>query len=73
MKSLNEDEIENRMNLIIQLFSFLSEKDRFFQDYEKKFAKRLINGTSLSLDHEIKMISKLKVTRKIMIINDNTL
>lgn len=58
---MNEEEIENRMNSIIQLFSYLSEKDRFIQDYEKKFGKRLINGTFLSLDHESKMISKLKV------------
>jgi hypothetical protein len=61
IKSLTDDEIENRMNLIIQLFSYLAEKDRFIQDYEKKFGKRLINGTFLSLDHENKMISKLKV------------
>ena len=61
MKLLSEEEVDKKINLLITLFSYLNERDIFFQHYEKYFAKRLLNLTSTSLDYENKMLSRLKV------------
>lgn len=61
MKSLKDEEVDKKIAIIIQLFTYIYERDVFFQQYEKSFIKRIINSTSLSMEYESKIISKLKV------------
>ena len=64
LKLLSEEEVDKKINSLITIFSYLNERDIFFQHYEKYFAKRLLNLTSTSLDYENKMLSRLKVFLK---------
>lgn len=61
MKLLDEEEVDRKINLLITLFSYLTERDVFFQHYEKYFAKRFLNSTSTSMEYENKILSRLKV------------
>lgn len=61
MKSMKEEQVDQKINLIAILFSYLNERDYFFQAYEKYFGKRLLDLTSTSMDYENKILSRLKV------------
>ena len=60
-EKLTETAVEERLDQIVQLFSYLSDKDLFGEIYRNQLAKRLLTQRSTSDDAEKKMISKLKV------------
>ena len=59
-KGKSEEEVEIMLNEIIDLFKFLNTKLVFQIDANKKLSDRLIKDTSISINHEKKLISKLK-------------
>jgi len=60
--TINEDEIEPKLDNVIILFKYLDDKDIFQKFYSKILAKRLIYGTSVSEELEENMINKLKLS-----------
>ncbi len=60
-EKLSETEVEESLEKVVQLFSYLTEKDRFVEIYRNQLAKRLLNQRSASPDTEKIMISKLKM------------
>jgi cullin 1 len=60
-EKLGEDEIEQSLDRIVQLFSYLTDKDVFAEIYRNQLAKRLLSQRSTSDDSEKLMIAKLKV------------
>lgn len=60
-EKLSEMEVEQSLDRIVQLFSFLTDKDLFAEIYRNQLAKRLLNQRSASDDAEKLMIAKLKV------------
>ncbi len=60
-EKLNEAEVEDNLEKIVQLFSYLTEKDVFVEIYRNQLAKRLLNQRSISTDSEKVMIAKLKM------------
>lgn len=60
-EKLSEAEVEQSLDRIVQLFSFLTDKDMFAEIYRNQLAKRLLNQRSASDDAEKQMIAKLKV------------
>lgn len=58
---LEEEQIEERLEKVVQLFSFLQDKDMFNEYYRKALAKRLLNDKSASDELERSLISKLKL------------
>lgn len=60
-EKLSEAEVEQSLERIVQLFSYLSDKDMFAEFYRNQLAKRLLNQRSTSDDAEKMMIAKLKV------------
>lgn len=61
LKGKSDIEIEEALDKSVVLFRFISEKDVFETYYKAHFAKRLLNGKSLSDDIERSMIAKLKM------------
>lgn len=61
MEKLSEPQVEENLDKIVQLFSYLTDKDLFAEIYRNQLAKRLLNQRSRSEDAEKLMISKLKV------------
>ena len=59
-KGKSEEEVENMLNEIIGLFKCLNTKLVFQIEANKKMSDRLIKGSSVSTNHEKKLISKLK-------------
>ena len=59
-KGKSEEEVENILNEIINLFKFLNTKLVFQIDANKKLSDRLIKDSSISINYEKKLISKLK-------------
>ena len=59
-KGKSDDEIEKSLNEIIGLFKCLNTKLVFQIEANKKMSDRLIKGSSVSTNHEKKLISKLK-------------
>eukprot|EP00634_Sargassococcus_sp_CCMP2135_P009527 CAMPEP_0198646412 /NCGR_PEP_ID=MMETSP1467-20131203/1887_1 /TAXON_ID=1462469 /ORGANISM="unid. sp., Strain CCMP2135" /LENGTH=771 /DNA_ID=CAMNT_0044381951 /DNA_START=52 /DNA_END=2367 /DNA_ORIENTATION=+ len=57
---LAEEEIENALDQIVQLFLFLSDKDLFAEYYRVYLANRLLSKKATSIHLEKSMISKLK-------------
>jgi len=57
---LAEEEIENALDQIVQLFLFLSDKDLFAEYYRTYLASRLLSKKATSIHLEKSMISKLK-------------
>ena len=55
-----EDDVENHLDNIINIFKYLEDKDIYQKFYSKYLAKRLISGKIISEDAENSMISKLK-------------
>lgn len=60
-EKLSESEVEDNLDKIVQLFSYLSDKDLFAEIYRNQLAKRLLNQRSTSDDTEKLMIAKLKI------------
>lgn len=60
-EKLSETEVEENLEKIVQLFSYLTDKDLFAEIYRNQLAKRLLNQRSTSEDAEKLMIAKLKV------------
>lgn len=60
-EKLSEAEVEDNLEKLVQLFSYLTEKDLFADIYRNQLAKRLLNQRSASNDSEKVMISKLKM------------
>lgn len=60
-EKLSEVEVEQNLDRIVQLFSYLTEKDMFAEIYRNQLAKRLLNQRSASDDSEKVMIAKLKM------------
>lgn len=60
-EKLNETQIEEYLEKIVQLFSYLTDKDLFSEIYRNQLAKRLLNQRSASDDAERLMIQKLKL------------
>lgn len=55
-----EADNDQRLDKLVRLFGFLSEKDKFSEFYRRLLAKRLLMGRSESEDTERTVISKLK-------------
>jgi len=60
-EKLSDAEVEDNLDRIVQLFSYLSDKDLFAEIYRNQLAKRLLNQRSASDDAEKVMIAKLKM------------
>lgn len=60
IKGMREDEIDARLDDVITIFRFISDKDIFENLYKEHLAKRLLQSRSLSDDAERLMITKLK-------------
>jgi cullin 1 len=60
-EKLSETEVEESLDRIVQLFSYLTDKDMFAEIYRNQLAKRLLNQRSTSDDAEKLMIAKLKM------------
>jgi len=58
---LSDDQVEQLLMKMVELFSFLSDKDLFAEIYRNQLAKRLLYETSASEDAEKSMIAKLKM------------
>lgn len=65
---MSEQEIEAVLDKTMVLFRFLQEKDVFERYYKQHLAKRLLLNKSVSDDSEKNMISKLKVTTKLILL-----
>jgi len=60
-EKLGEDEVESYLEKVVQLFSYLGDKDMYAEIYRSQLARRLLNQRSASDDMERLMISKLKL------------
>jgi len=60
-EKLNETEVDECLDRVVQLFSYLTDKDLFAEIYRNQLAKRVLNQRSASNDAEKSMIMKLKV------------
>ena len=60
-EKLSEAEVEDCLEKVVQLFSYLTDKDLFAEFYRTQLAKRLLNQRSASDDAEKIMIAKLKM------------
>merc|ERR1719247_1960100 len=58
---LSEEALEDKLEKVVRLFSYLSDKDIFAEFYKKQLAKRLLLARSSSDDAERSMIAKLKL------------
>lgn len=57
----SDDQVELLLTKMVELFSFLSDKDLFAEIYRNQLSKRLLYETSASDDAEKSMIGKLKM------------
>ena len=64
----SEQEVEVILDKTILLFRFLQDKDVFERYYKQHLAKRLLLNKSVSDDFEKSMISKLKVSCRVLTI-----
>lgn len=60
-EKLTEQEVERNLKRIVQLFSYLNDKDLFAEIYRNQLATRLLNQRSATNDLEKNMIAKLKI------------
>merc|ERR1719203_1613787 len=58
---LSDDQVEALLSKMVELFSFLSDKDLFAEIYRNQLSKRLLYERSASEDAEKSMIAKLKM------------
>ena len=59
-KSLQEAEINEKLDKVIQIFRYLLDKDVFEGYYKNSFAKRLLDSRNLNEDAEKVLLLKLK-------------
>uniref|UniRef100_I2CQT5 Cullin 1 n=2 Tax=Nannochloropsis gaditana TaxID=72520 RepID=I2CQT5_NANGC len=59
-EKLGDAEVENHLEKVVNLFTYLTDKDLFAEIYRNQLAKRLLNARSSSDDWEKLMIGKLK-------------
>jgi len=60
-EKFSEKEVDANLERIVQLFSYLTDKDMFAEIYRNQLAKRLLSQRSTSDDAEKAMIAKLKM------------
>ena len=60
-EKLSEEVVEELLTKLVDLFSFLSDKDDFVEIYRNQLAKRLLGDLSASDDAEKSLIQKLKM------------
>ena len=58
---LSEEALEDKLEKVVRIFGYLSDKDLFAEFYKKQLAKRLLLARSSSDDAERSMIAKLKL------------
>lgn len=58
---LSDEALEEKLEKVVALFGYLSDKDIFAEFYKKQLAKRLLLARSTSDDAERSMIGKLKL------------
>jgi len=58
---LSDEALEEKLEKVVRLFGYLSDKDIFAEFYKKQLAKRLLLARSSSDDAERSMIAKLKL------------
>jgi cullin 1 len=58
---LSDEALEDKLEKVVRLFGYLSDKDIFAEFYKKQLAKRLLLARSSSDDAERSMIAKLKL------------
>ena len=58
---LTDEQVEEKLQKLVQLFGYLVNKDLFAQIYNNQLAKRLLDKRSASDDWERLMIGKLKI------------
>jgi len=58
---LSDEALEEKLEKVVRLFSYLSDKDIFAEFYRKQLCKRLLLARSSSDDAERSMIAKLKL------------
>eukprot|EP00922_Rhytidocystis_sp_ex-Travisia-forbesii_P057480 GHVS01085127.1.p1 GENE.GHVS01085127.1~~GHVS01085127.1.p1 ORF type:complete len:861 (-),score=151.20 GHVS01085127.1:378-2960(-) len=56
-----DEDIEEALCRVVELFNYLSDKDLFADHYRQALSKRLLFETSASADYERSMIAKLKL------------
>ena len=61
LKGVSSEEAEKRINTVMKLFSCLHGRDMFMKAYETELAQRLLNKTSVSMEHEELVLQKLKI------------
>lgn len=59
-EKLSDTEVEDHLEKVVNLFTYLTDKDLFAEIYRNQLAKRLLNARSSSDDWEKLMIGKLK-------------
>jgi len=60
-EKLSDEEVEDNLEKVVNLFTYLTDKDLFAEIYRNQLAKRLLNQRSSSDDWEKLMIGKLKL------------
>jgi len=60
-KGGNDEEVEEILEKVVQLLTYVTDKDLFLEIYKNQLAKRLLTQKSFSEDWEKLMISKLKL------------
>jgi len=60
-EKLNDDQMEDYCKQVVELFSYLTDKDLFAEIYRNQLAKRLLNQRSASDESERSMIGMLKM------------
>ncbi|GLD93367.1 hypothetical protein PINS_up001959 [Pythium insidiosum] len=60
-EKLSDEQVEDYLEKVVFVFSYLTDKDLFAEIYRNQLAKRLLNQRSASADAEVQMISKLKL------------
>jgi len=60
-QKLSEQQVEEFLEKVVQIFSYLTDKDLFAEIYRNQLSKRLLNQRSASDDAERAMIGKLKL------------
>eukprot|EP00301_Raphidiophrys_heterophryoidea_P004822 c1206_g1_i1.p1 GENE.c1206_g1_i1~~c1206_g1_i1.p1 ORF type:complete len:780 (-),score=172.94 c1206_g1_i1:157-2244(-) len=59
-EKMSDDAIETTLEKVVQLFTYLSDKDLFSEFYRKQLARRLLQKKSASDDAEFRMLEMLK-------------
>lgn len=72
LKGANDNQIEEKMNNIINLFKCLNNKMIFQFEYSKKLSDRLLSGKTQSMFAENLLISRLKAEQGVTFVSKMT-